>query len=230
MSRRELRSLDELGSTSCAVHHRLRSRQWRGSLSDMEGNGQVEAGEISDLHASDVRELREKLQMAQEELELARADFARQFEQVQQNATEERARLAEQLRQAQRMAEAAKEEGEEQTCEAQEAERQRNGQAKENEDLRQRLQEAEEKTRTEVDAVRLRLDLEGLRHVEEVRKQFDERYVKFGGERDWYRREHDRDLALIADERPSDGTGQSHEPEPVCPDRCPTATRSSLRL
>ena len=43
--------------------------------------------------------------------------------------------------------------------------------------------------------------------------------MKFDSERDWYRREHDRDLALIAnlrapfedDERPSDGTGESQE-------------------
>ena len=99
---------------------------------------------------------------------------------------QEWAGLVEQLRQAQRMAEAAKEEGEEQSCKAQEADRQLHGQARENDDLWRQLQEAEETTRTEVDTIRLRLELEGLRQLEEVQKQFDERYTKFKRERDWY--------------------------------------------
>ena len=82
------------------------------------------------------------------------------------------------------MAEAAKEESEEQSCKARETERQLDGQARENKGLRRQLQEAEERTRTEVDAVRLRFELEGLRQLEEVRKQFDERYTKFDQERD----------------------------------------------
>ena len=76
------------------------------------------------------------------------------------------------------MSEAAKEEGEELRCKAEEAERQLDQQARE----------------SEVEAVRLRFELEGLRQLEEVRKQFDK-------EREWYRREHDQDVALIADLR-----------------------------
>ena len=101
MTRRELRSLAELGSTS--VHHRLRSGPSRASLSVMEGDVRVGAEETSVPQAADIQELREKLQMAQEELELMRADLTRQLEQAQQTAAEERAGLAEQLRQAQRM-------------------------------------------------------------------------------------------------------------------------------
>ena len=142
--------------------------------------------------------------MAQEELELVRADLTRQLEQAQQTAAEERAGLAEQLRQAQRMSEAAKEEGEEQRCKVQEAERQLYGLARENEELRQQLQESEEGTKTEVDTLRLRLELEGLRQLEEVRKQFDV-------ERDWYR-EQARNLAgEVAEARPSHSTGELHE-------------------
>ena len=44
--------------------------QSRGSLSVMEGDGQGGAGQTSYSHASDAQELRVKLQMAQEELEL----------------------------------------------------------------------------------------------------------------------------------------------------------------
>ena len=216
MSRRELRSLAELGSNSC-MNHRLRSGQSQGSPLVMESDGQ--AVEANDSHTTDVQELREKLQMAQEELELVRADLTRRLEQAQQSAADERTSLAEQLQQAQQMAEAANEEGEEQRCKAQEAERQLDGQARENDDLRRQLQESEEKTGTEVQAVRLRLELERLRQLEEVRRQFDERYAAFDKERDWYRRKHDQDLAAIADlrarledsERRPDGIGESHE-------------------
>ena len=155
MTRRELRGLAELGSTS--VHHRLRSGPSRASLTVMEGDDRVGAEETSVPQAADVQELREKLQMAQEELELVRTDLTRQLEQAQQTAAEERAGLAEQLRQAQRISEAAKEEGEEQRCKAQEAERQLYGLAKENEELRQQLQESEEGTKTEVDTLQLQL-------------------------------------------------------------------------
>ena len=90
------------------------------------------------------------------------------------------------------MAEAAKEEGKEQRCKAQEAERQLDGQVRENEELQRQLEETEGRTGVEVDAIRLRLELEGLRQLEEVRRQLDR-------ERYWYRREHDQDLAVIAD-------------------------------
>ena len=153
----------------------------------MEGDDRVGAEETSVPQAAHVLELREKLQMAQEELQLVQADLTMQLEQAQQTAAEERAGPAEQLRQAQRMSEAAKEEGEEQRCKAQEAERQLDGLARENKELRQQLQESEEGTKTEVDTIRLRLELKGLWQLEEVQKQFDV-------ERDWYR-EQARSLA-----------------------------------
>ena len=53
----------------------------------MEGDGQT--GEASDSHTSNVQELQEKLQMAQEELELVRADLTRRLEQAQQTAADE---------------------------------------------------------------------------------------------------------------------------------------------
>ena len=98
-----------------------------------------------------------------------RTDLTRQLEQAEQTAAEEWAGLAEQLRQAQRMSKTAKEEGEEQRSKVQEAERQLDGLARENEELWRQLQVSEERTRTKVDGLRLRLDLEGLRQLEEVR-------------------------------------------------------------
>lgn len=214
MSKRELRSLAELNLTTSCLHHRLRSGIPRDPHLGMEG-----AEETSDAQVSDVQELWEKLQMAQEELECVRADMTGRLEQAQQTAAKERAGLAEQLRQAQRMAEAANEESARQKCRAQEVEIRLDERDRENEDLRRQLRDAEAGTETEVDVVRLRLELEGLRQLEEVRRQFDERYTKFDEERDRYRREHDRDLALIADlrgrlessEHPTDTTGESHE-------------------
>ena len=106
--------------------------------------------------------------MAQEELELVRADLDKRLGQVQQAAADERADLTEQLRQAQLMAETAKEEGEEQRCKTQEAERQLDAQTRENEDLQRQLEETEQRAKTEVDAIRLKIELEGLRQLEEV--------------------------------------------------------------
>ena len=58
---------------------------------------------------------------------------------------------------------------------ADEAEKQLDQQARESEELRRQLQELDQ----EGDAVRLRLALERLKQLEEVRKQFDK-------EREWY--------------------------------------------
>ena len=155
------------------------SGQSRGSPDQvMERDGEDGADHASDSHASEIQELREKLQMAQEEMELVRADLDKRLGQVQQAAADERADLTEQLRKAQLMAETAKEEGEEQRCKTQEAERQLDAQARENEDLQRQLEETEQRAKTEVDAIRLKIELEGLRQLEEVRRQFDR-------ERDW---------------------------------------------
>ena len=82
--------------------------------------------------------------------------------------------------------------------------------------LRRQLQETEARTGTEATAARLRLEVEGLRQLEKVRKQFDERYTKFDEERAWHRHEHDQDLALIADLCAplvsEHSSGESHEP------------------
>ena len=153
MSKRELRGLAELGSTS--VHHRLRSGSSCASRSVMEGEDRVGIEETTVPQAADAQELQEKLQMAQDELELVRADLTRRLEQAQQTAAEERACLAEQLRQAQRMSETVKEEGEEQRCKALEAERQLGELARENDELRRQLHESEGRTKAEFDALRL---------------------------------------------------------------------------
>ena len=55
MTRRDLWSLAELGSTS--VHHRLRSRPSRTSLSVMEGDVRVGTEETSVPQAANVQEL-----------------------------------------------------------------------------------------------------------------------------------------------------------------------------
>ena len=74
---------------------------------------------------------------------------------------------------------------------AKEAERQLDEQASKIRELWQQLRMAEERTRTKVDAVRLKLELEGLRQLEEVRRQFEK-------ECNWYRRQHAQKLALPA--------------------------------
>ena len=91
MSRGELKNLAELGSNSRVQHRTTETK-------------------VGDPHASDIQELQEKLQMAQEELELVRAGLAGKLEQVQRVASEETATLAEQLEQAQQTTEAASEE------------------------------------------------------------------------------------------------------------------------
>ena len=201
MSKRELKNLAEQGSSGC-VQHRLRSGKSRGSLSVMEGGNQTETVGTADPHVSDdVQELREKLQMAQEELEIVRARLAQQLEQEQLAAVVEAAALAEQLKRAQQTAGAAAVEGAEQRRRAEDAESQLDRLARENEELQRRVFETEETARAEVEATRMRLELEGLRQLEEVRRQFDK-------ERDRYQREHDQDATLIADLRTllQDGT------------------------
>ncbi|ETX01158.1 MAG: hypothetical protein ETSY2_37740 [Candidatus Entotheonella gemina] len=176
----------------------------------MEGGNQTDTVDAADPHASDdVQELREKLQMAQEELEIVRARLAQQLEQEQLAAAGEAAALAEQLKRAQQTAEAASLEGAEQRRRAEDAASQLDQLARENEELQRRVFETEETARTEVEATRMRLELERLRQLEEVRRQFDK-------ERDRYQREHDQDATLIADlrtllhdsttRRPTDGT------------------------
>lgn len=195
MSKRELKNLAEQGSSGC-VQHRLRSGKSRGSLSVMEGGNQTETVGTADPHVSDdVQELREKLQMAQEELEIVRARLAQQLA-----AAGEAAALAEQLKRAQQTAEAAAVEGAERRR-AEDAESQLDRLARESEELQRRVFETEETARAEVEATRMRLELEGLRQLEEVRRQFDK-------ERDRYQREHDQDATLIADLRTllQDGT------------------------
>ena len=181
MSKRELKNLAEQGSSGC-VQHRLRSGKSRGSLSVMEGGNQTETVGTADPHVSDdVQELREKLQMAQEELEIVRARLAQQLEQEQLAAVVEAAALAEQLKRAQQTAGAAAVEGAEQRRRAEDAESQLDRLARENEELQRRVFETEETARAEVEATRMRLELEGLRQLEEVRRQFDK-------ERDRYQR------------------------------------------
>jgi len=196
MSKRELKNLAEQGSSGC-VQHRLRSGKSRGSLSVMEGGNQTETVDTADPHVSDdVQELREKLQMAQEELEIVRARLAQQLA-----AAGEAAALAEQLKRAQQTAEAAAVEGAGQRRRAEDAESQLDRLARESEELQRRVFKTEETARAEVEATRMRLELEGLRQLEEVRRQFDK-------ERDRYQREHDQDATLIADLRTllQDGT------------------------
>ena len=97
----KLSNLAEQGTSSC-VQHRLRSGKSRGSLSLMEGGNQTETVDAAHHHASDdVQELREKLQMAQEELEVVHTRLAKQLEQEQLAAAGEAAALAEQLKRAQ---------------------------------------------------------------------------------------------------------------------------------
>ena len=178
------RSLAELGTTS--IHHRLRSGPSCASLSVMEGDDRVGAEEMSVSQAADVQELREKLQMAQEELGLVRADLTRQLEQVQQTAGRGAGWPGRTTTAS--SADVQDSEGRVRETEVKGAggERQLDGLARENKELWRQLQELEERTRTEVDALQLRLELEGLRQLEEVRKQFNERYAKFDRERDWY--------------------------------------------
>ena len=187
MSRRELKS------SGGVLHSRLRSGLTCGlSPLGMDGGGEAGAETTRDSQASDVWELREKLQMAQKELEWVRADLTRRLERAELTAAEERAGIVDQLQQAQQMAETTKEDSEEQRCWTREAEQQLEEQGQEDADLHHRLREAENRIGAKVEAIGLRLKLDGLRGLEEIRK-------KFNLERKWHRHEHDQDAALIAD-------------------------------
>lgn len=114
-----------------------------------------------------------------------RATLAQQLEQEQLAAAGEAAALAEQLKQAQQMAEAASVEGAEQRRRVEDVS-QLDRLVRENKELQHRVFETEETTRTEVEATRKRPELEGLRQLREVRRQFDKEY----GHYQW---EHDQD-------------------------------------
>lgn len=74
-------------------------------------------------------------------------------------------------------------EGAEQRRKAEDAKSQLEQLAKENEELQCREFETEETASTEVEATHMRLELEGLRQLEEVQRLFDK-------ERDRYQRKH----------------------------------------
>ena len=79
MFRRELRSLAELGS----IQRSSPTPEWivvRFTLS----HDRVGTEETTVPQAADAQELQEKLQMAQDDLELVRADLTRRLEQAQQ--------------------------------------------------------------------------------------------------------------------------------------------------
>ena len=82
MNDEERAQKSELGFTS--LHHRLQSRSTHSLATVMEGADQNRTGETNILQTSDIQELRDKLQMAQEELKLVRADLTRQLEQARQ--------------------------------------------------------------------------------------------------------------------------------------------------
>lgn len=86
---------------------------------------------------------------------------------------EGRAGLVDQLQQTQRKAETAKEDGEEQRCWMSEAKQQLEERNRKNADLHCRLREAEDRMGAEVKAIQVRLELDGLRGLEEIRKKFD---------------------------------------------------------
>lgn len=84
------------------------------------------------------------------------------------------------------MAEAASVEGAEQRRRVKDVESQLDQLVRENKELQHRVFETKETARTEVEATRMRPELEGLRQLKEVQRQFDKEY-------DHYQWEHDQD-------------------------------------
>ena len=163
--------------------NRLRGRRGTPVLMEMAESydDQTVAGARRTMEVYNSEELEQKLVMAEQELATVQADFEQH------------------LGQARILAEQAKEEIEEQRRIARELEKDLEAEVCRRKGVQRELFEANgalnvtnEKWNADVDVIRLRMELDGLKQLEELRRQFDK-------ERERYLEERDRDSTLIAE-------------------------------
>ena len=176
MSRRELSSLIREGAVTTAS--RLRSGESAQVQRDMDEDQTVDGMQET---VSDSQELQQKLVMAGEELETVRADYEQQLSQTREAA------------------ERAKEENEDQRHKILELKHELEEETQRRKEVECELAEVSESVNTvndkwsaDMETMRMRIELDGLKQLEEVRRQFDK-------ERERHREELERDAALIAE-------------------------------
>ena len=174
MSRRELNSLIREGAVTTAS--RLRSGESAQVQRDMDEDQTVDGMQET---VSDSQELQQKLVMAGEELETVRADYEQQLSQTREAA------------------ERAKEENEDQRHKILELTHELEEETHRRKEVERELAEVSESVNTvndkwSADMETMRIELDGLKQLEEVRRQFDK-------ERERHREELERDAALIAE-------------------------------
>ena len=177
MSRRELNSLIRKGVVTTTS--RLRSGESTQVQRDMDEDQTVDGMQET---VSDSQELQQKLVMVGEELETMRADYEQQLK----------------TREA---AECVKEENEDQRHKILELKHELEEETQWRKEVERELVEVIESVNTvnhkwsaDMETVRMRIELDGLKQLEEVRRQFDK-------ERERHREELERDAALIAEKR-----------------------------
>ena len=176
MSRRELNSLIREGAVTTAS--RLRSGESAQVQRDMNEDQTVDGMQET---VSDSQELQQKLVMAGEELETVRADYEQQLSQTREAA------------------ERAKEENEDQRHKILELKHELEEETQRRKEVECELAEVSESVNTvndkwsaDMETMRMRIELDGLKQLEEVRRQFDK-------ERERHREELERDATLIAE-------------------------------
>ena len=171
MSTRELKSLTREGTSTTSS--RLRSG----------GSSQLPQDTVITMEKETVgsQDLQQQLAEAAEELRSVQADYEQQLQQVRE------------------MAENAKEYGEDQCRKVQELEQELEEETKRRKGIEKKLSEtidgwsaAGDKWDADMETMRMKLELDGLKQLEEVRKQFDK-------ERERHREERDRDATLIVE-------------------------------
>ena len=176
MSRRKLNSFIREGAVTTAS--RLRSGESAQVQRDMDEDQTVDGMQET---VSDSQELQQKLVMAGEELETVRADYEQQLSQTRE------------------VAERAKEENEDQRHKILELKHELEEETQRSKEVECELAEVSESVNTvndkwsaDMETMRMRIELDGLKQLEEVRRQFDK-------ERERHREELEHDAALIAE-------------------------------
>ena len=184
MSTRELKSLTREGTSTTSS--RLRSG----------GSSQLPQDTVITMEKETVgsRDLQQQLAEAAEELRSVQADYEQQLQQVRETA------------------ENAKEYGEDQCRKVQELEQELEEEAKRRKGIEKKLSEtidgwsaAGDKWDADMETMRMKLELDRLKQLEEVRRQFDK-------ERERHREERDRDATLIVELKEKLSTLESSVP------------------
>ena len=174
MSLRELKGLSTEGAAPRLTLTRLRSGQ-RMDLPAVSDSNTHE----DDAEGAEVQELRQKLTMATEELETVRAE------------------LTSQLHQTRQMAEASKEETEEQRQEVLRLSQMIDSKLKTIQELEELLDQQKTQWTEELEALKMKMELERLRQLDEVRRQLEEVRCQGDKERARFREEQERTAILL---------------------------------